>query len=101
MGSIAVAAAAVAAATTAVAATTATAAVAAAPARTSFAGLGLVNREVPAVVVTPVEALDGGLRLGLGVHLDEPEPLGAVRVAVDDDLRALDGPELGEQGLQV
>lgn len=33
-----------------------------------------------------VEPLDGRLRLGVGIHLDEPESLGAVGVAIDDDL---------------
>src|SRR6516165_7304942 len=57
------------------------------------AGLGLVDREVPPVVVATVEAADGVLRLGVGAHLHEPEPLGPVSVPVDDDLGALDRPE--------
>src|SRR4051794_18735396 len=89
-----------AAAATITAATVATAAVAGAD-RTSFTGLGLVDREGPAIVLVGVEPLDGGLRLGLGIHLDEPESLRAVRVAIDDDLRALHRPERREQRLQV
>ena len=68
---------------------------------TGLAGLGLVDRQVPAVVLAGVEPLDGRLRLGVGVHLDEPEPLRAVRVAIDDDLGALHRPEGREQRLQV
>src|SRR4051812_2850779 len=79
-----------AAAATITAATAAATAAVTTAARTGFAGLGFVNGEVPAVVLAGVEPLDGRLRLGVGGHLDEPEPLGAVRVAIDDDLRTLD-----------
>src|SRR5205085_6286932 len=84
--------------------TTATAAppsVAATAARTGFTGLGFVDGQVPTVVLTAVEPLDGRLRLGVGAHLHEPEPLGAVGVPIDDDLGALDRPEGREHRLQV
>ena len=74
-------------ATATAASTTATAVAApttAAP--TLLTGLGLVDRQVPPVVVMAVEPLDGRLRLGVGAHLHEPEPLRAVRVPIDDDL---------------
>ena len=48
-----------------------------------------------------VETLDGRLRLGVGAHLHEPEPLRAVGVPIDDDLCTLDRPERREQRLQV
>src|SRR5205807_1219326 len=90
------------------AATVAATATAAAPAATVsaapaplFPGLGLVDRQVPAPVVVPVEPLDGRLRLGVRAHLHEAESLRAVRVPVDDDLGALHRAELGEQRLQV
>jgi hypothetical protein len=73
--------------------TTATAAI--------LAGLGFVDGEPSAVVFLVVEAVDGGLGLGLGVHLDEPEPLAPAGVAVLDDLGALDGPELREELLEL
>jgi hypothetical protein len=52
-------------------------------------------------VFLPVEPLDGRLCLGVRVHLHEAEPLRAVRIPIDDELRTLHGPELGEQRLQV
>jgi hypothetical protein len=52
-------------------------------------------------VVLVVKALDGRLGLGLAAHLHEAEALAAARVAVLDDLRALNVPECGEQLLQV
>ena len=67
--------------------TTTTAAVAAPTAAATFlTGLGFVDRQVPAVVVMTVETLDGRLRLGVGPHLHESEPLRAVGVPIDDDL---------------
>jgi hypothetical protein len=82
--------------------TTTTAAVAAPTAAATFlTGLGFVDRQVPAVVVMTVETLDGRLRLGVGPHLHESEPLRAVGVPIDDDLCALDRPEWREQRLKV
>ena len=68
--------------------TTTTAAVAAptAAAPTLLPWFGLVDRQVPAVVVVTVETLDGRLRLGVRAHLHECEPLRAVGVPIDDDL---------------
>ena len=43
-----------------------------------------------AVVFVLVEPLDGGLGLGVAVHLHEAEALGAVRLPIDDDLGRLD-----------
>ncbi len=65
-------------AATVVASTTAAAA-------TLLPWLGLVHRQVPAVVIMTVETLDGRLRLGVGPHLHESEPFGAVGVLIDDD----------------
>ena len=72
-----------AASTTASAAVAATATAAAAP---ILAWLGFVDRQPPAVMLVVVERLDRCLSLSFGVHLHEPEPLGAVRVPVHDDL---------------
>ena len=52
-------------------------------------------------MVLVIEALDGRLCLGLIAHLHEAEALAAARVAVLDDLRALNLSECGEQNLQV
>lgn len=48
-----------------------------------------------------VESLDRRLSLGVRVHLDEAEPLRAVRIPIYDDLCALHGAVLGEHRLQV
>src|SRR5205823_352272 len=61
----------------------------------------LDHADIAANLLPAVEPLDGGLRLGVGPHLDEAEPLGAVRVPIDDDLGALHRAELGEQRLQL
>ena len=84
-----------AAATTAVAATTTTATAA------IFAGLGFVDGETPSIMIVVVKTFDRRLRLGFRVHLHEAEPLRAIRVPIDDDLRALHGPELREQAFKV
>src|SRR5690606_14628201 len=88
------------AAATAVAAGATTAAVAAA-ARTRLAGTSLIDRQATAVGLPVVEAVDGGLRLGIAAHLHEAEALAAPRLAIRDDLGALDGAVLREQLLQV
>ena len=85
------------AAATATAAAATAAIAAAAAARASLTGLCFVDRQVPAVVLSLVEALDRRLGLGVRVHLDESESLRAVRVTIDDDLCALHSAELGEQ----
>src|SRR5262249_51462017 len=64
-------------------------------------GLGLVDRQATAAVLLVVQAVDGGLGLGVGVHLDEPEALAAPGVAILNHLGAVDGAELREQLLQV
>src|SRR5436305_2435811 len=74
---------------------------AAATAAAGFTGLGLVHGKVPTVMVTVVKALDRRLCLGIRAHLNEPESLGAVGVAIDDDLRTLHGPKGGKQRLEV
>ncbi len=48
-----------------------------------------------------MQALDGGLSLGVGVHLHEAEALAAARVAIFDDLGALHRAELGEEFFEV
>src|SRR5579871_3321384 len=80
---------------------TTTTTVATATARPGFTGLGLVDGQVPAVVLTGVQAPDRRLGLIVGVHLHESEPLRAIGVPINDDLGALDRPERGEQRLQV
>ena len=45
------------------------------------------------IVFVVIESLDRSLSLGVGVHLDEAEPLAAARVTVLDDLGALHGAE--------
>ncbi len=93
----------VAAPTTASAATTASTAAAAVTTSTSavFTGLGLVHRQSTAVMFAVVEAIDGRLRLGLGIHLDEAEAFAPAGVAVLDHLGTLDGSELREQLLKL
>ena len=44
--------------------------------------LGFVHRETTPVVILIVESLDRCLSLGVGVHLDETEPLAASRFSV-------------------
>src|SRR5205809_4461373 len=86
------------------AATTAAATIAAAAATTaatatvtasSAAALGLgpcfVHGQRPALHLSPVEGLDGGLRLLIAAHFHEAESLGSARVAVHDHLRRLHG----------
>ena len=82
-------------ATTAVNATTSEAAA------TGFPWLGFVHGEPPPVVFVIVESLDRSLSLGVGVHLDEAEPLAAPHITVLNDLGALHGPERGEPLLQI
>src|SRR5262249_41755194 len=102
----AAAAAAVAAATAAVTTTAAaTAAVAAAAtaaaAAAGLTGTRLVDGPVPTAGALPVQTrgrLVGGRTVG---HPNEPESLGRVRVAVDDDLRREDLAILTEQLHQV
>src|SRR5262249_26885016 len=68
---------------------------AAPPAATVLSRAGLVDRQVPA---PEVPAVQGTHRLvGTAAQLHEGEPLGAVRVAVDDDLGREDLSELAEQ----
>jgi hypothetical protein len=81
---------------TAAAATSATA-VAAAAATAVFSRLGLVNSQAPAIMLVVVQPINGRLRLGLGVHLDEAETLAPARRAVLNHLRALYCAELREQ----
>src|SRR5262245_10947659 len=66
-----------------------------------LAGLGLVDREAPAVELMILQTLDGRLRLGLAAHLHEAEALAPAGGAVLDDLRTLHDSEPGEQLLQV
>src|SRR5438128_4256403 len=95
------------------AATTAAATIAAAAATTaatatvtasSAAALGLgpcfVHGQRPALHLSPVEGLDGGLRLLIAAHFHEAESLGSARVAVHDHLRRLHGAMRLEQTLQ-
>src|SRR5207302_1804634 len=72
-------------------AATAAAAVATAAATTAaiFAGLGLVDGKITAVVLLAVEGRDRGLGLLIGAHLDETETLAAAGVPVADHLSAL------------
>ena len=77
-------------ATTSIAATTSASTAVDAPtgeaAGTGYPRLGLVHREATPVVILIIESLDRRLGLGVGVHLDEAEPLAAARVTVRDDL---------------
>jgi len=95
-----VAPAAAAAAPAAVAASASAAAAAAAVATTAGAGalftrLGLIDGQGAALELLPVHSGDG--LVASGVHLDEREPTAAAGVAIADDLRAQDGPVLGER----
>ena len=49
---------------------------------TGYPRLGFVHRETTPVVILIMESLDRCLSLGVGVHLDEAEPLAAARVTV-------------------
>src|SRR4051812_27459033 len=92
-------------ATAAIAASTTSTTVAAAAATTAAAALGLrarlVDRQRAAVHLVAVHRLDGRLRFRVAGHLHEPEPLGAARVAVHDDLRRHDTPVRCEYLLQI
>src|SRR5262249_10306210 len=82
----------------ATATTAATAAVATATAtgpRPLFARAGLIDGEGPALELLAVHAGDG--LVGPGVHLHERKAPAPAGVAVADDLRAENGPELGER----
>src|SRR5438132_10903849 len=85
----------------AAATTAATATVTAASAAAAF-GLGprFVHGQRPALHLSPVEGLDGGLRLLIAAHFHETESLGSARVAVHDHLRRLHGAMRLEQTLQ-
>jgi len=87
-----------AAAATAAASTTATAATTTA---TIFAWAGFVDSQGTAIVLLEVQAFNGGLRFGIGAHLDKAEAFAAARVAIHDDFRALNAAELGEELLQI
>jgi hypothetical protein len=73
----------------AAAAAVAAPATAAAAAAAFGLGTGLVDGEGPAIDFLAIEGGNGGLGLGVRVHLDEAEPLGATGVAVHDDLSRL------------
>ena len=87
--------------TAATAAPAAAAAASASAAAAVFTGLGLVHGEPAAVVLALVEAVDGRLGLGLGVHLHEAEPLAPARLTVLNNLGALHGPELRKPSFEV
>src|SRR5262245_44237517 len=61
----------------------------------------LVDRQVSAVVLAPIEGFDGGLSLGIGPHLDETKPLRPARLPIHDDLNALHCAKLREQRLEA
>src|SRR5262249_17987158 len=94
--SAAVASAATASASAAVPATTASPAAAAALGRAS-----LVDRQRTATERLAVQGVDGRLRLGVVVHLDEAEAARAAGFAIGDDLGPSDRPVLLEQRQQV
>src|SRR5207248_4108812 len=64
-------------------------------------GPGLVDRQGPPLDLLAVQRGDGGLGLLVGGHLDEAEPLGPARVAVDDHLRRLHTAVRPEHLLQI
>src|SRR5262249_42012054 len=81
----------------AVATPTARVAVAAAGAGSArLAGLGLIDRQGPALERLVIERLDGRLGLVRGGHLNEAEAAGAAGIAVHDDL----GPSHGAVALE-
>ena len=84
-------------ATTAAAATAAAASVAATPSAARFAGLGFIDGQPPAVVLSLIEASDCCLGLSVGIHFDKSESLRPVCITIHDNLCALHSPELGEQ----
>src|SRR4051812_31621716 len=91
---------------TSITAATARAATAVSAATSETAGAGdprpgFAHHEPPPFVLVVIEPLDRGLSLGVGVHLDETEPLAAPHVTVLDDLGALHGSKRREPLLQI
>ena len=85
--------------TTSITATVASATTAINAATREAAGAGgnprpsCAHHEPPPLVFVVIESLDRSLCLGVGVHLDEAEPLAAPQITVLDDLGALQGAE--------
>ncbi len=65
-----------------------------APAGAGLPFLRLVDPKRAAVQFDAVERLEGGARIGFGLHLDEGEAAGAARVPVGDDGDVLDLPRV-------
>lgn len=69
--------------------------------RTLFTGASLVHDNGAACNRLTVQAIDGGLRLGVRAHFDETEALGAAGVTVHHDLGGAHGSILRESILQI
>src|SRR5205085_11364406 len=76
-------------------------AAAAEAARTLLARTRLVDDDRPAVEGLAVHAVDRGLRLGIGAHLDEAEAFRAAGITVHHDLRRRHGAVLSESLLEI
>jgi hypothetical protein len=63
-----------------------TVSIAAATTASARAFAGFTDGDRSALDVFAVQRLDGALRAGIGRHLDECEPTGPARVAIEDDL---------------
>src|SRR4051794_33425369 len=70
-------------------------------ARMGCTSLGFPHNEPHPHVFVVIESLDRSLSLGVGIHLDKTEPLGAPHITVLDDLGALHCAEGGEPLLQI
>jgi hypothetical protein len=68
---------------------------------TGYPRLGFVHRETTPLVFVVIESLDRSVSLGVGVHLDETEPLAAPHITVLDDLGALHGAERCEPPSEI
>jgi hypothetical protein len=69
--------------------------------RAIFARPGFVHIDGAVVKACAVELRNRILRFGGVAHLDEPEALGAIRIAVNDDLSRLDIAEGREKGAEI
>jgi len=76
------------------AAAVATTAVATTTTSAVFAGFGLIDRKLPAIVFLFIQAVNRSLRFGITGHFHESESFATARVTVRDDLGAFNRAEL-------
>jgi hypothetical protein len=66
-----------------------------------FSRLRLVYRQRSPVLLFLIQALNCRLCFGIIAHFHKPESLTSACVAIADDLRAFDGPELDKELLKI